>query len=270
MIGDRPLAEQPLGTWIVYRLRGPFLAMFTLAVVSTVGYMLIEGYGWIDAAYMTVITLGTIGYGEVHPLGTGGRFFTVGVVIASFATFVYAASVLTNVFTSGEASRHMHERSARKMRDALQDHVIVVGFGRVGQAVVRSLRKIDRQCVVLDTNSDLDAAIGALGAVHVCGDATSADDLRKAGIDRAAGFVAAADTDASNLVVVLTARAVRPDIRIVSRVNEAAWLTRIKNAGADVAQSPYESYGASLAESAVSPASSPDGPGRPAHAAESS
>jgi voltage-gated potassium channel len=248
---SKPAADQPLAAWLAYRLRLPLLLLVALAAFSTAGYEVIEGYGWVDAFYMTVITLGTIGYGEVHPLGTGGRIFTIGVIVASFATFVYAASVLTNVFTTGEAGRHMKERSARKMRDALSQHVIVVGFGRVGHAVVRSLHASGRQCVVLDMNADLESAIESMGAVHVCGDATSVDDLRKAGIDRAVGLVAAADTDAANLVVVLTARATAPNLRIVSRVNEAAWLQRIKNAGADVAQSPYESYGQLLADCAV-------------------
>jgi len=237
--------------WLVYRLRLPLLLLGALAAISTLGYKAIEGWGWVDAIYMTVITLGTIGYGEVHPLGTDGRIFTIGVIIASFATFVYAASVLTNVFTSGEAARHIKERSARRMRDALSNHVIVVGFGRVGHAVVRSLHDGGRPCAVIDMNPEHEANIRAMGAVHVCGDATDVEDLRKAGIDRAVGLVAAADTDAANLVVVLTARATAPDLRIVSRVNEAAWLQRIRNAGADIAQSPYESYGQLLANSAV-------------------
>jgi len=236
---------------MAYRLRLPLLLLVTLAAIATIGYETIEGYGWVDAAYMTVITLGTIGYGEVHPLGTGGRIFTIGVIIAGFATFVYAVSVLTNVFTSGDAARHMRERSARRMRDALSQHVIVVGFGRVGHAVVRSLHGSGRQCVVLDMNPDHESRIREMGAVHVCGDATRVDDLHKAGIERAVGLVAAADTDAANLVVVLTARATAPGLRIVSRINEAEWLQRIKNAGADVAQSPYESYGQLLADSAV-------------------
>ena len=196
---------------------------------------------------MTVITLGTIGYGEVQPLGTDGRLFTIGVIVASFATLLYAASVLTTMFTSGDLTRHVNERSAKKVRDGLRDHVIVVGFGRVGHAVVRSLHESGRQCVVLDLNEELDSAIHALGAVHVHGDATEVESLHAAGIDRAAGLVAATDKDATNLVVVLTARATAPNLRIVSRVNEPEWLQRIRHAGADVAQSPYESYGRHLA-----------------------
>jgi voltage-gated potassium channel len=238
---------------VLFRLRNALLAVAVLAVVATVGYVVLEGYGWVDALYMTVITLGTIGYGEVRPLDTAGRFLTIGVIIAGFAAFVYAASVLTNFFTSGEASQRAHERRARRMQAQLNDHVIVVGFGRVGHAVVRALHQMGRQCVVLDINPSLQPQISASGAFHVAGDATDEDDLRRAGIDRAVGLVAAADQDSLNLVVVLTARAVRPELRIVSRVNQSTWLSRIENAGADVAQSPYDSYGASLAASALSP-----------------
>jgi voltage-gated potassium channel len=140
------------------------------------------------------------------------------------------------------------------MRDALQHHVIVVGFGRVGQAIVTGLRELGRECVVLDRNAERQDEVKAAGAIEVVGDATSEDDLRKAGIDRADALIAACDTDAENLVVVLTARSARHDLRIVSRVNEAAWSERIKRAGADVAQSPYPSYGMSLAAAATSPA----------------
>ena len=154
MAESRSAADQPVAVWLAYRLRLPLFLLLALALISTVGYEVIEGYGWVDALYMTVITLGTIGYGEVHPLGTGGRIFTIGVIVASFATFVYAVSVVTNVFASGEAARHMKERSTRRMRDALSNHVIVVGFGRVGHAVVRSLHGSGRQCAVIDMNPD--------------------------------------------------------------------------------------------------------------------
>ena len=108
--------DQPVWVWIAYRLRLPFALLIILVAISTIGYEVIEGYGWVDAFYMTVITLGTIGYGEVHPLGTDGRLFTIGVIVASFATIVYAASVLTSLFTSGEVSRRLKERSEERCR----------------------------------------------------------------------------------------------------------------------------------------------------------
>jgi voltage-gated potassium channel len=250
----RPSQDAPVVGLILFRLRWAILALLTLALVATVGYVVIEKYGWIDALYMTVITLGTIGYGEVHPLNTAGRMLTIAVIILSFTTFVYAVSVLTNLFVSGEALDQLHHRRSKKMREELDHHVIVVGFGRVGQAVVRGLGELGKQCVVLDRNRSSEAAIRAAGGVEVIGDATNQEDLRKAGIDRADALIAACDADSENLVVVLTARSTRSDLRIVSRVNEAAWHERIQHAGADVAQSPYPSYGMNLAAASVSSA----------------
>ena len=247
-------ADQPFAVWITRRLRRPIVAIGALVVLSTAGYMLLERYGIVDALYMTVITLGTIGYGEVRPLGTGGRIFTIGVIVLGFVTLIYTAAVLTNVFTSGDATRQIRDRRTKLMRDELHDHVVVVGFGRVGQAVVRSLIAAGRHCVVIDKNADHGPAIEAFGALHVHGDGTNEADLARAGINRATALISAADSDATNLVVVLTARAARQDLRIVSRVDESGWLTRMSNAGADVAQSPYESYGATLAASAVTKA----------------
>jgi voltage-gated potassium channel len=251
---NSPTEDAPVFALVLYRLRWALLGIMLVASLATVGYVVIDGYGWIDGLYMTVITLGTIGYGEVHPLDTAGRILTIAVIIVGFTAFVYAVSVLTNLFVSGDALRQVRHRRSKRMREELHDHVIVVGFGRVGQAVVRGLQELGRSCVVLDRNPSAEQAIRAAGGVEVIGDATSQDDLRKAGIDRACGLIAACDADSENLVVVLTARATRADLRIVSRVNEATWLDRMKQGGADIAQSPYPSYGMSLAAAAVSSA----------------
>jgi len=107
-------------------------------------------------------------------------------------------SVLTNLFVSGEPARQLHTGASKHMRDELDHHVIVVGFGRVGQAIVTGLGELGRQCVVLDRNADRQDEVRAAGAIEVVGDATSEDDLRKAGIDRADALIAACDTDAEN------------------------------------------------------------------------
>lgn len=247
-----PADDSPIVFLVMYRLRFALMAILALVLLSTVGYVVLENYGWIDALYMTVITLGTVGYGEIHPLDTVGRILTAVVIIIGFTTFVYAVSVLTNLFVSGEPLRLLHNRRSQRMRDALEHHVIVVGFGRVGQAVVRGLQELGRPCVVIDRNPDRHDEISAVGGIEMVGDATNEDDLRRAGIDRADALIAACDQDSENLVVVLTAKATRSDLRIVSRVNEATWVERIKHAGANVAQSPYPSYGMSLAAAATS------------------
>lgn len=248
----RPLSQRSLGGFILHRLRWALLALLVLFVAATGGYVAIDSFGWLDAAFMTVITLSTVGFKEVHPLNHAGQVFTIGVIIASFGTFVYAAATITDLFTSGSALDHLRESRGRRMRNEMSDHVIVVGFGRVGQAVAKGLRDLGADYLVMDRSRDAEAAIREAGHVAFIGDATDEDDLAEAGLERAKALVAAAEQDNVNLVITLTARALRPDLRIVSRVNEAGWLDRITRAGADVAQSPYPSYGVSLATSALS------------------
>ena len=140
------------------------------------------------------------------------------------------------------------------MRRDMGHHVIVVGFGLVGQAVARGVRDLERPCLVIDRDPDREQSIQEAGYVAMIGDGTDEQDLLEAGIERAEALVAAADTDEVNLIVTLTARALCRELRIVSRVNGAGWRDRMTRAGADVALSPYASYGMSLAASAVSPA----------------
>ena len=140
------------------------------------------------------------------------------------------------------------------MRKDLSHHVIVVGFGLVGQAVARGVRDLERPCVVMDRDPGREQSIQDAGHVAMIGDATDEQDLLEAGIQRAEALVAAADTDEVNLIVTLTARALCRDLRIVSRVNGAEGLDRMTRAGANVALSPYNSYCMSLAAYAVTPA----------------
>jgi len=175
------------------------------------------------------------------------------VIIASFGTLVYSATMITELFTSGSALEYLRESRGRRMRNELSDHVIVVGFGRVGQAVAKGLTDLGTPCLVMDHQGEVEPSIRELGAVPLIGDATDEAALVEAGIHKAQALVAAADKDDINLVITLTARALRQDLRIISRVNEAGWRDRIIRAGADVAQSPYPSYGLSLATSALSP-----------------
>jgi len=249
----RPLAERSLVGFVFYRLRWAILALAALSLVATVGYVVIEGYGWLDAAFMTVITLSTVGYGEVHRLDGAGQVFTMAVLVAGFAVLVYAAAMLAGFLTTGDAAAHVRQSRGRRMRNALEDHIIVVGFGRVGQAVALGVRDLDRTCVVVDRDPSREELIAESGLIPLIGDATNERSLEDAGVTRAAALVSATDEDGVNLLVTLTARALCPQLRIVSRVNEADWRDRIVHAGADVAQSPYRSYGMSLAASAVTP-----------------
>lgn len=239
--------------FLVARLRVALAAVLGLFVLSTIGYMVIEKWDLADSTFMSMITLSTVGYAEVHPLSTGGRVFTMIVIVAAFLILVYAAAELTNLFTSGEAAAYLLHVKGRRMREELHDHIIVVGFGRVGQATCAGITELGRKALVIERNAEREQAIVDAGFVPMIGDATSEADLVEAGIHRARALIAAAEDDAINLIVTLTARAVRTDLRIVSRVNEGAWQDRIERAGADIAHSPYKSYGLALAAQALNP-----------------
>jgi voltage-gated potassium channel len=248
-----PVSQRSLGGFVIHRLRWALVSLVALFLVATGGYVVIDHFSWLDAAFMTVITLSTVGYQEVHPLSPAGRLFTIGVIIAGFGTLIYTAAMITELFTSRDALEHLRQARGRRMRETLDNHVIVVGFGRVGQAVAAGVLDLGSTCLVIDRSPEHEPLIRQAGCVSLVGDATDEEDLVEAGIHRARALVAAAERDDINLVVTLTARAIRSDLRIISRVNEGAWRARIVRAGADIAQSPYPSYGASLATSALTP-----------------
>ena len=237
--------------WLLVRqLYGPALAALIVASVAALGYVALEDYGWFDAIYMSFITMGTVGFGEVQPLGTGGRIWTIAVIIAGFGLFVYAAALLTSVFVSGEVARVIREQRRSKVRERLQGHVVVVGFGRVGQAATAAVLREQRSCVVVDSNPAAEIAVAASGAVFLLGDARDADVLRLAQVERAAALITALD-DPSNAVVTLTARSLAADLRIVSRVGDVSWRDRLMRAGASQVVPVYESVGAGLAATAL-------------------
>lgn len=235
---------------IVQRLRGPLLAAGIAMALAAVGYVVIEGWGWFDSLFMAVITLGQVGYGEVHPLSTGGRVWTMLVIFNGFAVFVYFAATLTALFVSGEVRAAVREDRRARVRQQLHDHVVVAGFGRVGRAAAEAALRSGHEVVVVDDRNDLEPAVDALGAVFLRGDARDATVLRRAGVARAAALITSLD-DPSNAVVALTARSLAPELRIVARVTDVTWRNRLLRAGASQVVPVYESVGTTLAASAL-------------------
>ena len=235
---------------VAQRLRGPSIAGLVLIVAASAGYVAIEGWSWMDAVYMTFITVGQAGFAEVNPLGTEGRIWTIVTILAGFAVFVYSAASLTALFVSGELSAAIRESRRSKVRKDLRGHVVVIGFGRVGRSAATSAVRSGKDCVVIDTVPLSEDAVTQIGAIFLCGDARDATVLRQAGITRAAAMITTLD-DPSNAVVALTARSLSRDLRIVSRVTDASWRERLMRAGASDAVPVYESVGASLAATAL-------------------
>ncbi len=237
--------------FLAAQLRWVVVAQVSTLVVSTAGFVLLADLGWFDALYMSVITLGTVGYGEVRPLDTVGRTWAMVVITGGFAVLVYAGAVLTSLLLSGDLRTAFLTQRVERMRKGLHNHVIVVGFGRVGRAVVLATLQSGHECLVVDADPAKAEAIRGDGAFAVVGDGMQEDVLREAGIETARALVAAGPDDPANLVVTLTARALRPDLRIISRVNEVEWQQRMTHAGASAAMSPYGDFGAGLAASAL-------------------
>jgi voltage-gated potassium channel len=236
---------------LVLRLRWVLVVLCATVLISTVGFVALAQYSWFDALYMTVITLGTIGYGEVKPLDNVGRLWAMTVISAGFGVLVYSGSTLTSLLISGDLKAALARQRSARMSEGLKSHVIIVGFGRVGRAVTVAALRQGQRCVVVDADEGKDRAIREAGAIPVFGDGMQEEVLLAAGIARARALVAAGPDDPANLVVTLTARALCPDLRIVARVNDPDWQQRILRAGASEAVSPYGDFGTGLAASAL-------------------
>lgn len=236
---------------VLTRLRPVILSAIAVLLTSSLGFIVIADYPAFDALYMAVTTIATVGYGEIRPLNTAGRIWAMITIVGGFSVFVLATTTLSTLYVSGEWNRAMRTRKEARLRQALDNHVIVVGFGRVGRAVTMGVASEGRPRVVIDRDTNVSDEIAAAGSVPLIADGTDERTLTAAGIERACALIAAAPEDSTNLLVVLTARALRPDLRIVARVNDPAWHNRICRAGADIALSPYASYGNALAASAL-------------------
>lgn len=223
-------------------------AVIVLAV-STFGYVILAHYSWFDALYMTVITLGTIGYGEVQPLNQAGRIWSMLVIVAGYGVLVNITARFTSLLLSGAFAENRDNSRRKKLIANCNNHLVVVGYGRVGRSTVESTISAQKTCVVIEANENLRREIEEAGAIPIIGDARDLDVLSQAAIERAQCLVTAM-SDADNLVVVATARLTCPNIRIVARVNELQWSDRLRRAGADELIPIYLSAGRHLANAA--------------------
>jgi voltage-gated potassium channel len=228
-------------------------ALVLLPLAGTAGYMTIEGWGFLDALYMAVITLTTIGFEEVQPLSSGGRIFTMALAISGVGAIFYAMIALFQFLLEGELARLLGVRRMKGRIEALRDHYILCGFGRVGTEIAREFSARDVPFVVVESNREMIARGQASGHLMMEGDATSDAVLREAGIERARGLLAAADSDAGNTFIVLTAKALRPDLYVVSRAAQSESEPRMRRAGADRTISPYAIAGRRMARSVLQP-----------------
>jgi voltage-gated potassium channel len=222
---------------------------FFLFAFGTIGYMLIEGWNVFDAFYMTAITLTTVGFGEVRALTTGGRMFTVALLVAGVAFIAYGLEYLLTA-NLGETWR---ERRMRRTIENMENHVIVCGYGRVGQSAIASLLNSKRQVVVVEKSAEKTAVFDELDLVYLIGDATKDEVLHQAGIDRAWGMLICTGDDSRNLFIVLSARALNNDLYIVTRSVDAENDRKMRRAGANRVVSPYQIGGQHMANIIIRP-----------------
>lgn len=231
------------------RLRRALTMLAAVFVVGTVGYVIL-GFAWLDAAYQTVTTVATVGFREVEPLDDAGKVFTILLILVGVGTALYTFSVVLEMLLEGHLSQLFGRRRMERQIAAMQSHVIVCGWGRVGRAIGDELTAAGTDLVVVDIDPTRTADSGV---PTVVGDATEDRMLEHAGVDRARALVAALDTDAGNLFVTVSTRALRPDLFIVARARVEESEEKLRRAGADRVVNPQSIGGARIAAFVLQP-----------------
>ena len=223
-------------------------------LTGTLGYITIEGWGLLDALYMTITTMATVGFGEIHPLSPTGRIFTIGLIVLGVGGALYLLTTMMQFVFEGHLGRNLERRRMARRIENLRNHFILCGFGRVGRQVSHDFRESGVPFVIIDVNqASLDLAAED-GFLCVRGDAADDETLRRAGIERARGLVTCVNSDADNIFVTLSARALRADLFIVARGNNDEAAPKLRRAGADRVVSPYSIGGRQMAMLATRPA----------------
>jgi voltage-gated potassium channel len=228
-------------------------AVIIVVAIGVIGYKLIEGWSLLDSLYMTVITLSTVGYREVHPLSTGGMVFTIVLIVIGVGVIFYALTTMVQYMIEGNLANVLGRRRMKEKIAKLRDHIIVCGYGRVGREVARVFQEERIPFVVIDHNSEAIAKAAVDGYLHLVGNATNDDILKEAGILQARGLVAATGNDADNVFITLSARELSPDIFITARAGAPESEAKLKRAGADRTIYPHVLGGRRLAMLALRP-----------------
>lgn len=233
----------------VRRVQIAVLLLGLVIVGASVGYLLL-GFTPLEAVFQTIITVSTVGYREVRPLSTVGQIFTMFVIVAGVGTALYTFGVTLEALVEGHLRQYMERRRMDREITRMDGHVIICGWGRVGRASASYLNATGRPLVVVDQNAD---RLEGIEHAHLVGDVTDDAVLQEAGIERAHALIAALDTDAGNVYVTLSARALRRDLVIIARARNEASKDKLLRAGADRAVNPQMIGGRRMAAFALEP-----------------
>ncbi|NTU70837.1 MAG: potassium channel protein [Coriobacteriia bacterium] len=229
------------------------IALVSVLVIGVAGYMLVEGWGFLDALYMTVITVGTVGFREIQPLSRAGEAFTMFMILIGVASLGFALAQLVEFLLEGHILGFLEGRRMEKRIASMQGHTIIAGAGRVGAVVVRNLADERAEFVVVDVTPEAQETAKEQGWAFVLGDATEEDVLIEAGIAHAGAIVTALSGDAENLFVTVTARALNADIFIVARSSHESTEAKLLKAGANRTITPNVIGGRRMASMVLHP-----------------
>jgi voltage-gated potassium channel len=227
--------------------------LLVLVSLGTLGYMSIEHWRFLDAFYMTVITLATIGFEEVHPLSDAGRVFTILLLVVGVSVLGYTVGKLAQIMFEGEFQRFLGRKKVEKTIEELRDHYIVCGYGRIGSLICREFAAKPIPFVVVENSPEVIEKLTEDNVPFLRGNATEDETLLKAGIKRAKGLVSVVTSDTENVYITLTARGLNPDLFILARSSEPGSEIKLTRAGANKVVSPYHIGGSRMAQAILRP-----------------
>jgi len=213
---------------------------FAISAFGTAGYMIIEGWTFLDSLYMVALTLSTVGYSEVHPISPPGRIFTIILIISCVSLVLYMAGIIVKFVVEGEIRSILGRRKLDKNISKLKGHYIVCGYGRIGRILCKQLAEQTSDIVVMEKSLELEPNMIEDKMLYILGDASDEAILLKAGIEKASHLIAALATDIDNVFLVLTARQLNPEINIMARAASNKAKSKLYAAGANRVESPYD------------------------------
>ncbi|TWU42657.1 potassium channel family protein [Novipirellula artificiosorum] len=237
----------------MYRLVWIIAVLLILTLVGIGWFTLVEGWSLLDAAYMTVITISTVGYNEVRPLSDRSRVFVMFYLIGGLGVFLFAIVQLGELIVRAELRTWLRRRGMISTLHSVKNHFVVCGFGRMGRTICRHLADRSLPFVVVDRDESALADCEQQGWPCVCGDATSDHTLLEAGIERARGFAVVLDSDADNLYVVLSARLLSPGLQIIAKATDENGARKMEKAGANRVVSLFATGAATMAQLMINP-----------------
>ncbi len=229
------------------------IILVCVVLIGTLWYHWIEKWPWLDSVYMTVITLTTVGFGEIHDLGDRGRLFTMTLILMGVITIGYIVNRFTDAIIEGYFKEGMQIQAQKKLVNSLNEHYIICGFGRMGQQIAQEFEAEGISFIIVDSRIEQVETCTEMNYIAVQGDATLDETLIKVGIEKSICLVAALASDADNLYTILSAKTLNPDIRAIARASTEEAVKKLQRAGADAVVSPYITGGRRMAAAALRP-----------------